>query len=319
MAGAPQISVMKTISNTRKAAPQPATETARYWADSRIAGLEMLKAQYVRHTFARHAHEGFALGVILHGALAFRYLGRNHVAQPGTVNLTVPGEVHDGHGADSAGWAYRMFYLSPQFVLAAATEAGMPAGRLPEFSSGVLQDPALARGLTLLHTQMEQQDATMPVLEQQVRLNALLAHWIHAHANRNTCTGATGPQSPAAGSARQTGSMPRAGCEPRAVRLAREYLDAHSAEDVRLEVLALHAGLSPYHLSRVFCRTLGMPPHAYLTQRRVFHARALLATDTPLADIALTCGFADQSHLTRQFKRVLGVPPGALRKNVQEQ
>ena len=53
------------------------------------------------------------MGCIVDGAMRFNYLGENVVAPRGQVNLVVPGEPHDGHGADEAGWAYRMFYLPP--------------------------------------------------------------------------------------------------------------------------------------------------------------------------------------------------------------
>jgi len=274
-------------------------EQAIYRSSRRIAGLEMLRARYLSHSFSRHAHDGYALGVITHGALAFRFLGRDHVAAAGALNLVIPGEVHDGHGADDAGWAYRMFYLSPALVQQAAPEAGRRHDSLPGFTSGVLHDSQLAERLFALHADMELHGGAMPSLEQETRLLALLARWVRVHGD---CSG----------------SMDRAGEEPRAVRLVKDYLAAHHMEDVRLETLAQLTGLSPFHLVRVFTRAMGLPPHAYQVQQRISRARSLLATPLPLAEVALASGFSDQSHLTRQFKKVLGIPPGAYRKIVQE-
>lgn len=61
---------------------------------------------------------------------------------------------------------------------------------------------------------------------------------------------------------------------------------------------------------RAFSRATGLTPYAYLLQRRLERARALLGGSQPLAEIALACGFADQSHLTRLFTRLYGVSPG---------
>ena len=85
-----------------------------------LGGVDMLHARFVTQTFSKHFHEGFAVGCIESGAMRFNYRGESVVAAKGQVNLVVPGEAHDGHGADREGWAYRMFYLRPEALLDAA-------------------------------------------------------------------------------------------------------------------------------------------------------------------------------------------------------
>ncbi len=70
------------------------------------------------------------------------------------------------------------------------------------------------------------------------------------------------------------------------------------------------AGLSPYHLCRVFGAAVGMPPHACQTQVRVRHAKSMLRAGLPISRVAGAAGFYDQAHLTRHFKRIVGVTPG---------
>lgn len=77
-----------------------------------------------------------------------------------------------------------------------------------------------------------------------------------------------------------------------------------------LAELARLAGLSAFHLCRVFRQSVGMPPHAYQTQLRVRQAKALLRAGQPIVSAAIAAGFYDQAHLTRHFKRIVGVPPG---------
>ena len=74
--------------------------------------------------------------------------------------------------------------------------------------------------------------------------------------------------------------------------------------------LARCAGLSAFHLCRVFGATVGMPPHAYQTQVRVRRAKSLLRAGVPIAAAATAAGFYDQAHLTRHFKRIVGLTPG---------
>ncbi len=111
-------------------------------------------------------------------------------------------------------------------------------------------------------------------------------------------------------------ALPRPpGClPPRLIVRIKEHIDANLDSSLTMLELATIAGLSVSHFARCFRRSVGLPPHSYVKQRRVARARALLeATDLPVAEIALVLGFADQSHFTRRFREVTGVPPGAYR------
>ncbi|MFF5180163.1 helix-turn-helix transcriptional regulator [Micromonospora sp. NPDC000316] len=65
----------------------------------------------------------------------------------------------------------------------------------------------------------------------------------------------------------------------------------------------------PTHLVRTFTDVHGVPPHSYLTGRRVELVRRLLLAGQRPADAAVAAGFFDQAHLTRHFRRYLGVSP----------
>ncbi|MEF2145410.1 MAG: AraC family transcriptional regulator [Desulfovibrionaceae bacterium] len=274
------------------------TEETRLWRPKPLPGVELLRARFVRQHFARHFHRRYALGVIEQGAMAFRYMGRELVADAGRVNLVVPGEAHDGHAATGSGWTYRMFYLEPLWLSRAASElTGRVSAYLPHFCAGVLDDPVLAASIRQLHLRLD--TGGISALEAQTRLYGLLARWVSRHADQNVA-----PREP--------------GKESDAVRTARLFLERRMDEDVSLEELASATNLSPFHLARVFCRSMGLPPHAYLTQMRINRARQLLSGPQPLADIAVSVGFADQSHLNRHFKRIVGVTPGRYRKIVQD-
>jgi AraC-like DNA-binding protein len=273
-------------------------EHARLWEIATCyGGARLLRATYVRQSFARHAHEDFPIGVIERGALAFEYRGEHLVAPAGAINLANPGEPHTGQAALASGWTYRMVYVEVEVLRAIASElAGRPRD-IPFFRAGVLDDADLARRLHALHAALERADA--PGVEQETRLFALLGRVIVGHADDRP-------------------SVKPAGREHQAVKRAREYLDAYYAESITLADLAGAAGLSPYYLARAFTAELGLPPHAYLTQVRIRRAQALLKRDCPITGIAYDVGFSDQSHLNRRFKRIVGLTPGQYRKNIQD-
>ena len=73
--------------------------------------------------------------------------------------------------------------------------------------------------------------------------------------------------------------------------------------------------MSVSHFSRAFRRTMGVAPHKWLLTRRVELAKERLRDhQLSLLDVALACGFADQSHLTRVFTCMVGLSPGAWRR-----
>jgi AraC family transcriptional regulator len=93
-----------------------------------------------------------------------------------------------------------------------------------------------------------------------------------------------------------------------------EMLNDHYAAPLRVNVIAERARLSAAYLCRAFRRRFGCTMGQYLRQLRARRAAHLIAsTGVPLSEIAVRCGFADQSHLTRVFKAELAMTPRAWR------
>ena len=93
-----------------------------------------------------------------------------------------------------------------------------------------------------------------------------------------------------------------------------ELLQDRYREELSIAEIAATLGVHPIHLARTFRRHLRCTPGQFARFRRLERAAALLLRTTrPLADVAVSSGFADQSHLSRAFGRYLGVPPGEFR------
>jgi AraC-like DNA-binding protein len=105
------------------------------------------------------------------------------------------------------------------------------------------------------------------------------------------------------------------GLAPWQERRVKEMMSEGLREDVSLARLAAECGLSVRHFARAFRQSTGLPPHRWLLRFRVERATALMRNSTlSLAEIALACGFADQSHFTRVFAAMTGAGPGAWRR-----
>ncbi len=270
-----------------------ANQRQTIWQYPDLKGVELLRADYLKQSFSRHYHEGYAIGVIEKGLLQFNYRHQHYSAGRGEINLAVPGESHDGYSVD--GWSYRMFYIRSELLGELTAEVSRKQV-MPFFSEGVLRDRDIATQLYSLHLLLE--EGGIGLLEAETRLMAVLVALIDKYSDYSLNLWARR--------------------EKEAVKQVKDYLEANFSQNVSLKELAQVVNVSPYHLTRVFSEEVGLPPHTYLTQVRVNRAKVLLSEMVPLVEVANVTGFADQSHLNRSFKRVVGVTPGQYSKNIQD-
>ncbi|WP_119392557.1 AraC family transcriptional regulator [Taklimakanibacter lacteus] len=261
-----------------------------FWRVSRHGDLDCFTATFRKHIFPPHTHETYVIGVTLEGVHSYMHKGVRVRCEAGTICFINPAEVHDG-SPDSHGYSYRMTYPSPEFLTALLrAETGRPVGA-PRFRTPGVHDPELAQMFCAAHRALEGKDEALLADEK------LIGFYLTAIE-------------------RYAGGLPgmiAAGQEPDAVARIKDYLMAHLAEATDFQTLAEQAGLSAWHLIRVFRKATGLTPHAWLVDRRVHQARELLRAGESPSHIAVQCGFADQAHLTRSFKARLGVTPGQYR------
>jgi AraC family transcriptional regulator len=163
-------------------------------------------------------------------------------------------------------------------------------------SQGV-RDPLLRHLFLALRPVLDKPEEVSSLFVSHVTL-ALTAHIVHKY-----------------GGLSDRSNIPRGGLAAWQERKAREFLDASIEGDISLSRLAAECGLSARHFARAFQQSLGVPPHRYLLKRRVERAKDLLERSSlSLLDVALSCGFADQSHFTRVFRASVGATPGVWRR-----
>lgn len=105
-----------------------------------------------------------------------------------------------------------------------------------------------------------------------------------------------------------------AGLASHKVERVRAFIEAHLAEPIRVEQLAETVHMSPFHFTRMFKQAAGESPHAYITQRRMERAKALLSGSAmALVEVAASIGFQTQGHFTEVFHRHVGVTPRRFR------
>ena len=107
----------------------------------------------------------------------------------------------------------------------------------------------------------------------------------------------------------------KGGLAPWQLKRAYEKLDADLGGTLSLQQVAAEFGLSVSYFSRAFRASTGLPPHQWLLRQRVKAAQQLMSVqDLPLSEIAISVGFANQSHFTKVFSAQVGVSPAAWRR-----
>lgn len=257
-----------------------------------VQGVECFSARFVSHVFDRHSHETFAIGTTFGGVQSFRCRGARRDSTAGHLMLFNPDEPHDGWSGSDSGFAYRMLYISVEGVSQLVDDEVAAAGNGSKASKGVFSEP-LIRDRELADRLASATDdllARAGSLRAAERLSDVLRVVFKRYAG-----------------VRQHDDK-RATASPRISRV-RDLLESCYTEDVTIAVIADVAGMSRVHATRQFSLAYRMPPHAYLNQVRIQHAKRLLLGGVSAAQVATDVGFVDQSHFTRRFKRSVGISP----------
>jgi AraC family transcriptional regulator len=107
----------------------------------------------------------------------------------------------------------------------------------------------------------------------------------------------------------------RGGLAPWQQKRIADYVEAQLDVPISIAQMAEIVHLSPYHFSRAFKQSFGMPPHRYHMTRRMEAAKNLLGeTETPVTEIALQLGFSEASSLSAGFRRLIGISPSEYRR-----
>lgn len=241
-------------------------------------GLEAVRGVGVAADIGRHAHAGLVVGLCLAGGRRIVSGGGEWIVPPGGGFIIPPGLPHACSPASSscggAGHSYLVLVVAPMLCQAVRRADPALAGSLRCFR----QRDAAALVVRLAEAIAQGDEQALP-----------LFHFL-AEVLDLRVTSAPVPH-------------------PATLR-AKAAIDAAPERPHPVAALARLAGVSPFHLERLFVRDLGVPLGEYALGRRVRLAAARIGAGVPLAEAALAAGFYDQSHLTRHFRRRMGVPPG---------
>lgn len=256
----------------------------------RNSKLKHIEARFCRYTgfaFQKHFHDTYAVGVVEQGKSSYFHRNTTELIGPGTIALINPGEIHACNPQPGSVWTYKMFYIEDELIRTIASELSGHDEEPPLFTAAIIDRPWLYQALLRLYTVILTSENT---LEKDIWIHKTLSQLLLDHSHRH-----------------HSRQLPERSFQ--ATQRAYEYLMANISENISLQQLSSVAGLSAYHLLRVFQHRYGLPPHMFQIQQRVNLAKKMLAKGMPIVQVAFELGFADQSHFTKKFKPMVGATP----------
>lgn len=257
----------------------------RYWWDRHTPGLSLMCADFTTQEYPLHTHEAFVIAVTETGGSVIRSRGVVEPAHSSTLCVFNPVEPHAGWMGRSRHWRYRSLYLTRSAIDAVARGLGIED--VPYFTRNMFDDPDLIGGFLSLHHALEEGH---DLFRERELLFATFGRLFRRHGSGG-------------------GRIEPAPRDLVLLRTVTGLMGERYADDLRLDDLSTAVGLTPFQLIGLFKRSVGMTPHAYLTQVRLKRACRHLRRGQPIAHAAVAAGFYDQSALTKHFKRCYGITP----------
>lgn len=230
----------------------------------------------------KHSHERACFSLVLQGSFDEHYGAQSRTCEPSTVVFIPPGEVHSDYFLKGGSRCFH-FEIARDWLGAIGSKSATLQHSV-EFKNG-----NVSRLVMKLYREFRLMDAFASLAIEGLTLEVL------AEVSRRQIAG-------------------RERNPPAWLKRVVELLHAQFSEPPTLLTLAKTVGVHPAHLAREFRRYYRCTVGDYVRQLRMESAcRALSTSSTPLSEIALANGFADQSHFSRTFKRFTGMTPAAYR------
>ncbi|MBA3836171.1 MAG: hypothetical protein C0499_00710 [Zymomonas sp.] len=218
---------------------------------------------------------------------------------PGSTALVRAGEAPRSVTYSACGQCMHL-YLPDKLLQQSATEEFNCPGSVELQQRGLQDDPMIARMGRLVAQEIQAPSGGSQMMLDSVSL-ALTVRMLRTWSRLTECS-----------------DLLTSGLAPWQQKRTIEVLQSRYADDLSIADLAAEARLSPFHFIRSFKRSVGVPPHQYLTKIRLERACVLLeTTNLAITDVAFETGYQSPAHFARLFRRHYGLTPTAYRRKAR--
>lgn len=257
-----------------------------------IEDVQIVVGKSVVNSFPMHVHKKFCIGFIEKGNALFVHNKETVQLSNGCIYLLNPDEAHQIKPADPVGFSHIVFCFGFSFIRTYFSEI---LNQITDFRFNIslVRNDKVSKGLIEFKRLLLSVKLDLDLDYQIMEIFSDLYPYCSFIQSNNI------------NEKKQSENILKV-CT---------YVKANCQKNISLHELAVYAGLSKFHFSRVFKNEVGISPYDYLIQSRLKLARDMLLNGQPLAEVALELGFTDQSHFSRFFRRNTGVPPAQFVKS----
>ena len=249
-------------------------------------GLRLVIGTGIQNDFGQHIHDDCCVGIILSGRRKMIIGSREYPFAEGDVFIINPGEPHTVESDNMDSHSYAVLIIPAEIISGFASDLYGEGTELV-FNNAVLNDAGISDRFRAVINAFREDDSSF---EGESAFYSLIAFLARYHS--------------------QKGIPDAEGNDNKAVNAARKFIDENFRDVISLELLSDIAGVSPFHLNRMFSLQTGMSPHSYMIHKRIESSKRLLLEGYSIAFVSAESGFSDQSHFTRFFKKITGTTPG---------
>ncbi|WP_420546791.1 AraC family transcriptional regulator [Curvivirga sp.] len=243
-----------------------------------------------KKTFKTHMHQTLSIGAVEEGAVSYQVADHKEILTTGGLALINPEIPHSCNAMSPSGRSFFMLYLDRNWC-EALQKAIWPVDKFVPFRLINLSDETkYSSFMKLMHDIMDA-DEDEDILEQ--RLIGLIAEIFEEACDLKQ----------------------ELKIDNMLLGQIRESLERDLEDQFSIEELAEKFEMNLFTLIRKFKKNYHLTPHEYRLNCRINHARNLLQQEISIAEVAIACGFYDQSHFHRHFKAMTTLTPNEYQVN----
>ena len=256
----------------------------RFWLDKNLPFVECRYSKNSGKHYKPHIHSTLSIGAIDNGEVLYRVNKEDSLLKPGSLAIINPNTLHQCNPLEKASRSYYMLYLDTRWCLRIQQS-------FCKTDSFIEPNEIIIKNQKLYKEYIECMDFLMRdefLLEKEQAVSTLVEKIFKKLIDCQN---------------KETQKIPLH------VEAVKEMLTCSLDEDITLEDISKKLKINPYTLLRNFKDIVGITPHAYRMNYRIEYAKKLLQQQHQISQVALECGFYDQSHLNKHFKAITATTP----------
>lgn len=246
---------------------------------SNFDGLELKSATFKQKEFPDHFHDSFSFGIITQGVEKIRVKENDKIALNSSIIVFNQNETHSNRNFDNDNCSFLTCYISIDLINYIVKKYNLPKNINVHFEN-IIYDSELNYDIKLLHN---------PLINNKIDLlEKTLIRFLSCHTKTLLIS---------------------KNCNVQIVDDIKFYINQNLFNKITIPNLAKKFNIDKFKLIKLFKSVTGLTPINYMIIQRLNYSKELISKKLPLVDVALECGFYDQSCFTNYFTKYYGISP----------